>query len=195
MSVRVLDLVRIVLGWSIMLVGAAIVVTAFGARTVRQYGEMGQWGATTATDGIRWFQGWALLCVLGTGIALIAALWGERPRWWLLAMPIGGFLLVARNTDAWHQTLRDEQAGPRTYPAEIPVRAPDGGPTLDAMGRPLHFEIVTRTYEIRIPGELDVLILGSLVAAALVALLMALGLVEAWGARRQTWRQSTSVVV
>ncbi len=66
-SVRVRDLVRIVLGWSIMLVGAAIVVTAFGTRTVRQYGEMGQWGATTATDGLRWFQGWALICVLGRG--------------------------------------------------------------------------------------------------------------------------------
>ncbi len=126
---------------------------------------------------------------------LIAALWGERPRWWLLAMPIGGFLLVARNTDAWHQMLRDERAGPRTYPAETPVRAPDGGPTLDAMGRPFHFEIVTRTYEIGLPGELDVLILGSLVAAALITLLMVLWLAQDISWRRQTRDHSVKTAV
>ena len=192
MTTRILELIRIVLGWSIVLVGLVIFVTAFiGARAVRQYGEMGQWGATTATDGLRWFQGWALLCVLGTGAVLIAAVLPRGPRWWLLPLPIAGFLFVASNTSDWQRRLLAEQANPRTYSTQIPVRATDGGPTLDAMGHPLHFETVTRTYDLHIPGGLDVMIFGSLIAAGLLALLMVVWLIEDVSRRRE--RRTRSV--
>ncbi len=184
-SPRILGLVAAVLGWSIVFVGAVIAVTAVGARTVRQYGEPGQWGATIATDGIRWFQGVTLLCVLGTGMVLIAAALADLPRWWLLPLPIAGLLFVAGNTSNWKRDLLDEGAGPRSYPAEIPVRASDGGPTLDAMGRPLHFETVTRSYEINIPEGLDVMIVGSVIVAGLIALLMVLWLIEHVSRRRE----------
>ncbi len=174
---RLLDLIRVVLGWAIVLVGMVIVVTAAGARVVRQYGEHGNWGNTTATDGIRQWQAWTLLCVLGTGLLLIAVLWADRPRWWLLPISIAGFVLVALNVNAWHDRLLAEQAGPRTYVTDVPTRPPIG-PIVDERGFPLHFESVTRVYEMRIPGEIEVVMVSSVVAAGLISMLMLLFIAE-----------------
>lgn len=189
---RLLDLARIVIGWSIVLVGVVIVVTSAGARVVRQYGEHGNWGNTTATDGIRQWQAWALLCVLGTGFLMIAVLWGNRPRWWLLPIAVAGFVFVAVNANAWHDRLLAEQAGPRSYVAEVPVRPPTG-PTLDERGFPLHLESVTRVYEVRIPGGIEVVMVASAIAAGLITVLMLLFVVEE-ALRRRRLRSEPMVV-
>ena len=169
---RLLNLVRVVLVWAIVLSGVVVIVAAVGARVVRQYGEHGDWGNTTATDGLRPWQAWALLCVLGTGVLVIAALWGNRPRWWLLPIAVAGFVLVAVNANGWHDRLLAEHSGPRTYLVEIPVRPPVG-PTQDERGFPLHFESVERVYEMRIPAGIAVVMVSSFVAG-LISLLMLL---------------------
>lgn len=189
---RLLYLVRVVLGWSIVLVGVVIVMTAVGARVVRQYGEPGQWGNTTATDGLRQWQAWALLCVLGTGLLLIAVVWPNRPRWWLLPVSIAGFVFVAVNANAWHDRLLAEQAAPRTYVAEVPVR-PATGPIVDERGFPLHFESVTRVYEVRIPGGIEMVMVASAIAAGLITVLMMLFVVEE-ALRRRRLRSEPMVV-
>ena len=170
---RLLNLVRVVLVWAIVLSGVVIIVAAVGARVVRQYGEHGDWGNTTATDGLQPWQAWALLCVLGTGVLVIAALWGNRPRWWLLPIAVAGFVLLAVNANVWHDRLLAEQSGPRTYVAEIPVRSP-AGPALDERGFPLHYESVERVYEMRVPAGIEAVMVSSFAAAGLVSLLMLL---------------------
>lgn len=190
--VRLLDLARLVVGWSIVLVGMVIVVTAQGARCVRQYGEPGKWGTTTATDGLRHWQAWALLCVLGTGVVLIAVLWADRPRWWLLPISIAGFVFVAANANAWHDRLLAEQAGPRTYLSEVPIRPPSG-PIVDERGFPLHFESVKRVYEMRIPGGIEVVMVASFVAAGLTTALMLLFVLE--GVLRHGRSRPTSILI
>jgi len=189
---RLLDLIRVVLGWAIVLVGMMIVVTAAGARVVRQYGEYGNWGNTTATDGIRQWQAWALLCVMVTGVVLIAVLWADRPRWWLLPISIAGFVLVALNVNAWHDRLLAEQAGPRTYVTDVRVR-PASGPIVDERGFPLHFEAVTRVYEMRIPGEIEVVVVSSFAAAGLISILMLLFIAEDLLRRRQPRAESMAM--
>lgn len=181
---RLIDVIRVSLGWSIVLVGLVIIVTALGARTVRQYGEPGDWNATTATDGLRNWQGLVLLAVLLTWVVLIVVLVAERPRWWLLLAPIGGFLWAAVSTDAHRQGLLAEQAGPRTYQTDIPIKPPSG-PIVGEDGFPLHFQTAVRVYDLRIPAGVELVADGCLAMAGLALLLMLIWLAEDVVRRRQ----------
>lgn len=181
---RILNAARVALGWSVVSCGAVVFFAALGARMVREYGEPGDWDHTIATDGTRLWQVWALLCVFGTGAVLIANAWSDRPHWWLLAPPITGFVLVALHTRAWHDRLLAEQAGPRTYIAQIPVRPPTG-PAFDEHGFPLTLEPVTRIYGMQIPGGMEIVITASAIAAGLTIILMLLYVIEDFTAGRR----------
>lgn len=182
---RLLDVIRIVLGWSIVLVGALIVVAAFSSRVVRQYGERGDWGATTATDGLRNWQGWVFLAVLLTWVVLVVLIVSERQRLWLLLVPIGGFVWAAESTRAHFHSLLAERAGPRTYLAEVPVKPPFG-PIVDERGFPLFYDSVVRVYDVRIPAGIEFVAVGCLAMAGLTALLLIV-----WGGEDLVQRRAT----
>lgn len=176
--IRLLDLTRLAAGWSLVLTTLVIGLAAFRARTVRVYGETGQWGTTTATDGFRHWQGWVFLCVLVTWVILLVIVWSERERWWSLLVPSVGFVLVALNTNVYLRRLLVERAGPRTYEAQVPIKPPSG-PILDERGYPLLFQTMTRVYDIRIPDGIEVVVAGSLVAAGLSTLVLLLWALDA----------------
>ena len=170
---RWLDRTRLLAGWALVLTSLVIAPVAVNARVVRQYGEPGDWGATTATDGLRNWQGWVLLA----WVVLGAIVMSERRRWWLLLVPIAGFFWAAINTDAHLDRLLAKQAGPRTYHAEIPIRPPSG-PILREDGFPLHFQSGVRVYDLRIPTGIELVAVGCLLLAALSALLLVGGVAE-----------------
>lgn len=176
---RGLEPMRVVITLTLVLTTLFIVVLAFTARTVRQYGDAGQWGATTATDGIRWWQGWALLCILATWVVLLLVAWLPRPRWWLLLLPVFGFVAVASNAAAFRRRLLDEDAGPRTYEAQVPLQLPPLRP-FERRQSPVEYEVeaVTRVYDLRIPSGIEAAIVGCWVAIGLLTLLMILGILE-----------------
>lgn len=184
---RIFGRTRVLLGWALIATSLVVLAVALGARTVRQYGERGDWGATTATDGLRNWQGWVFLAVLLTWVVLVVLIVSARQRLWLLLAPIAGLVWAAESTRAHFHSLLAERAGPRTYPAEVPVKPPFG-PIVDERGFPLFYDSVVRVYDVRIPAGIEFVAVGCLAMAGLTALLLIVWCGEDLIQRRATVR-------
>lgn len=90
-----LALIRMTLGWVSVAAALVAVFAVFGARPFRQWGPSADNAGQTMREGIDAWGGLGLLALVASLILLVAAVWPDRPRWWLMALPVPLFVWSA----------------------------------------------------------------------------------------------------